>query len=127
MPPPRPPRAPLPPRAGADPSTFPAHSPWAAPQSHIPPPAPPSSRQPSPRRAETYLRRITQPDRFDGPRPSVFQRSSQLLAGGLSILAVGWLVLWQDYGNGEHCFSPVSWQEDREAEEIVDSVTEGLY
>lgn len=79
-----------------------------APQSHIPPPLPPSERSFDERRAEVYRRRVTRPDLPDGPPPTPFQRGIQLAGGVLSAVAGVYMTLWMDFGEKEHCFSPVS-------------------
>lgn len=81
---------------------------WAAPQSQIPPPLPPSLRQVSPEKASTWFRRVARPDLEDGPRPAFWQRLTQLIGGGVTLGITGWMIGWMDFGEDEHCFSPVS-------------------
>lgn len=89
-----------PPRARHAPSM------WTAPQSHIPPPSP--THYVEPRRAETFFRRVTHPSNPNGPPPSRWQRAANLSGGLLAGAVVLYSVLWADFGNKEHVFSPVS-------------------
>ncbi|CAO1615692.1 unnamed protein product [Parajaminaea phylloscopi] len=78
---------------------------WAAPQSLQPPPVAAATPHPD---AEKYKRRVTRPDMGpEGPAPAGWQRFSQLLGGGLSLVAASWFVFWADFGPNEHCFSPI--------------------
>lgn len=79
---------------------------WHAPQS--------ISELPQPRdakahpRSDVYFRRITRPDLPDGRLPSRFQRWTQIVAGTASLGIAVYCALFADWGQREHCFSPVS-------------------
>ncbi|PWN27158.1 hypothetical protein BDZ90DRAFT_260823 [Jaminaea rosea] len=97
-------------------SSSPASQPsiWQAPQSRTPVPRPrqavaqPNSSSGFHPREDVYRRRVTRPDLGEqGPPPAPWQRYSQLLGGAASLGAGAWFILWADYGNREHCFSPV--------------------
>lgn len=67
-----------------------------------------ASTKPTLSRNETYFRRVTKPDQ-GGPLPSRWQRGAQLLGGILAVVSTSYFVLWADFGEREHCFSPVSY------------------
>lgn len=78
---------------------------WTAPQSRIAPPNP--ADQPSSKKAETYLRRVSVPNMIDGPLPTRGQRTANLLGGVLGVSIGFYLVFFHDFGTADHVFMPV--------------------
>lgn len=86
----------------------PEQSIWTAPQSLLSPTAPQRRRPFDPKRAEVFFRRATQPDKFTGPPPAMWQRYV-VVGAGLSSVVVGvYLLVWGNFGEREHVFSGVS-------------------
>lgn len=86
----------------APPPTAPNPAPRQAPQSHL---HPTTSRRPlaAADRAEVYRRRVTR-----NVRPAGWQNVANLTGALLAAASCGYLLLWADFGDREHIFSPVS-------------------
>lgn len=79
---------------------------WTAPQSLAPPPNP--AHQPNSNRAAAYFRRVALPHELNGPMPTRGQRIANLAGGIIGGMTCVYLVLFHDFGDRDHVFSPVS-------------------
>lgn len=59
-------------------------------------------------RVSYNIRKIPSETLPEDPTPAMWQRVAQLLAGTVAASSLVYFVLLADFGEGEHCFMPVS-------------------